>query len=136
MGIPAHLVKLNQWFIVITVFIGTISMQEILLLPFIFGLITIAFRINPIIYIGMKFSKKPLEMMVLEDIDQQIFNQWIVTVCIGLQLILYNIGLPLLSSLFGVMVICASSLAIIGFCIGCVVRYKYKKWRYKKNDDK
>jgi hypothetical protein len=133
-GIPSKLVKINQLLIITTVILGIFISKFLLLLPIVIGIITIVTRKNPIITFTFMFIRKDISSYKLEDKDQQIFNQWIATVLISLQFICYVLSLEKIGFFLGVVVITACSFALVGFCIGCVVRYKFIKWKYKKDN--
>ncbi|MCM3712823.1 DUF4395 domain-containing protein [Alkalihalobacillus oceani] len=129
MGIPKPLVQLNQLFIVITVTAGLIFSHWILLLPFLNGVITLLRKRNPLIEVTRPFLRKPLFSYIQEDRQQQLFNQWIATICLGLALISSLLNAGLLTLFFGIAVAAAALLALFGFCIGCTIRYRYLMWK-------
>ncbi|MBM7691727.1 hypothetical protein JOC77_001134 [Peribacillus deserti] len=132
MGIPKPLVQLNQSFIVLSVLVALVSYKLILLLPFVIGVYTLITKKNPIILIGKRFLKKPLSQYIMEDKDQQLFNQWIATVCLGLSLAFFQLGWNTLAYMFSIMVMLAAGIALLGFCIGCFIRYRYIMWKHKR----
>ncbi|RFU61257.1 DUF4395 domain-containing protein [Peribacillus glennii] len=132
MGIPKPLVQLNQLFIVLSVLTALASNKLILVLPFAIGVYTLITKKNPIISAGKMFLKKPLSHYVMEDKDQQIFNQWIATVCLGLSLAFFQLGWSTIAYVFSVMVLLAAGIALMGFCIGCAIRYRYIMWKHKR----
>ncbi|GAE93970.1 hypothetical protein JCM21714_3092 [Gracilibacillus boraciitolerans JCM 21714] len=132
MSIPKPLVQLNQIFILLTVLSGLLLSPYILILPLIIGVITLATKSNPVILFGKRFLKKTMKDYPQEDKAQQLFNQWIATVCIGLSILFFSIHISWAAYLFGIMVILASGLALAGYCIGCTIRYRYIMWKYKK----
>ncbi|WP_100399077.1 DUF4395 domain-containing protein [Bacillus sp. FJAT-44742] len=132
MGIPKPLVQTNQAFIVITVLLSLIFSIWILFLPFINGMVSLIANSNPVIRLGRNFLKKKPSQYVLEDPEQQRFNQWIATICLGLSLLLYFLGFPAISIAFSVMVLLAAGIALTGYCIGCTIRYRYMMWKYKR----
>ncbi|WEG12006.1 DUF4395 domain-containing protein [Pullulanibacillus sp. KACC 23026] len=134
MGIPRPLVRTNQWFIVITALAGVFITPFILILPFVIGVLTLIFKKNPIILLSKKFLKKPLASYIMEDKDQQLFNQWIATICLGLSLAFYALNIPVVGIIFSIMVILAAGIAIMGYCIGCTIRFRYKMWRYHRQE--
>ncbi|OZM57199.1 hypothetical protein CIB95_06960 [Lottiidibacillus patelloidae] len=133
-GIPSILVKINQMFIITTVTLGILINHHLLLLPIIIGIITISTKKNPIISFSFRYLRKDLATYTLEDKDQQIFNQWIATVLISIQFICFVLSYETLGILFGCIVLIASSFALAGFCIGCVVRYKYIQMKHNNKN--
>lgn len=132
MGIPKPLVQINQFFMVFSVLAGLLIHPSLLLLPFLIGVITLITKKNPIILGSRRFLKKPSSQYIQEDKDQQIFNQWIATICLALALLSFSAGWTAAGYAFGILVIAAASVALMGFCIGCFVRYQYMMWRHRR----
>jgi len=130
LNIPKPLVQLNQTFIVTTVLLSLIISQWLLIVPFTIGVVTLITKKNPLIQVGRNFLKKPVKDYEMEDRDQQMFNQWIATVCIGLSFFFFQLGFYILSLSLSVLVILAAGLALMGYCIGCTIRYRLKMWKY------
>ncbi|MFD1040112.1 DUF4395 domain-containing protein [Virgibacillus byunsanensis] len=132
MSIPKPLVQINQTFIILSVLLGLLLHPVILLVPFTFGIYTIVTKQNPIIMFSRRFLTKSFHLYKQEDKDQQIFNQWIATICIGLSMIFFYFNMNILGYTFSMMVVAASGIALMGYCIGCTIRYRYMMWRYKR----
>ena len=132
MGIPKPLVQTNQMFMVLSVLAGLIIQPAILLLPFLIGVYTLITKKNPIIFFSRRFLKKPANQYIQEDKDQQIFNQWIATICLTLSLLSFYVGWTAAGYVFSIMVIAAAAIALMGFCIGCFIRYQYMMWRHRR----
>ncbi len=133
-SIPRPLVRANQWFIVFSVILTWITGQEwILALPLLFGLSGLLFNINPIITIGKLFLKKDFSEYIPEDYAQQQFNQVISVICLALGLVGYLTGYVILATIFTTMVALAAFIAILGFCVGCFIRYQWLQFRHKKS---
>ncbi|WP_299093980.1 DUF4395 domain-containing protein [uncultured Metabacillus sp.] len=132
MNIPKPLVQTNQAFIVVTVLFSLLFYRWLLFIPFIIGVLTLITKRNFVIIIGQKFLKKPHSQYVLEDRDQQLFNQWIATVCLGVSLLSFYFGYELLGVIFSIMVALAAGIALMGFCIGCTIRYRYLMWKHRR----
>ncbi len=133
MSIPKPLVQVNQSFIVISVLSGLLFHPAILFIPFAIGVYTLLTKQNPIISFSKQFLHKPFEKYRQEDKDQQLFNQWIATVCLGLSIIFFYVNLTVLGFVFSLMVLAASGVALMGYCIGCTIRYRYMMWKYKRS---
>ncbi|TGB03845.1 DUF4395 domain-containing protein [Halobacillus salinus] len=131
MGIPKPLVQLNQAFIVLTVVVG-LFIPAVLILPFAIGVITLITRKNPVISFGKRFLRKPLNSYIPEDPEQQRFNQWIATICLGAALFFFTVNIPALGYAFSLMVMAAAGTALMGYCIGCTIRYRYMMWKHKR----
>lgn len=134
MNIPKPLVQFNQSFIIVTVFLSLLLNYWLLLIPFIIGVITLITKKNPLIQVGRKVLRKPLYEYKMEDRDQQLFNQWIATICLGLSFFFFQLGYFVLSISLSLLVILAAGLALMGYCIGCTIRYRYKMWKYHQAD--
>ena len=132
MSIPKPLVQSNQAFIVLTVILALVFHKAILLLPFLVGAYTLITKKNPVIQFNKRFLKKPANDYIQEDRDQQLFNQWIATICLGLSLLLFTLGATTAGYVFSIMVLIASGVALMGYCIGCTIRYRYMMWKHNK----
>ena len=132
MTIPKPLVQTNQTFIVVTVLAALLLHPAILLLPFAVGAYTLITKKNPVIQSSRRFLKKPLASYQQEDKDQQLFNQWIATICLGLSLVFFSFGIELAGFAFSIMVIIAAGVALMGYCIGCSIRYRYMMWKHNR----
>ncbi|MFD2923797.1 DUF4395 domain-containing protein [Halobacillus naozhouensis] len=132
MSLPKPLVQLNQSFIVTSVLLAFLVHPSILIIPFVIGVYTLLTKQNPVISLGKRFLKKPLHQYTAEDKDQQLFNQWIATICLGLSLLFHYIGWTVLALVFSLMVLTAAGVALMGFCIGCTIRYRYLMWKHKR----
>ncbi|WP_422124622.1 DUF4395 domain-containing protein [Planococcus sp. X10-3] len=124
MTIPKPLVQINQSFIVLSVIAGLLITPLFLLLPFAVGFYTLATKKNPVIIAAKRLLKKPADQYIQEDRDQQMFNQWIATVCLGLSIVFFIAGFTTLGYIFSIMVMAAAGIALMGYCIGCTIRYR------------
>ncbi|MEQ2528015.1 DUF4395 domain-containing protein [Robertmurraya yapensis] len=133
-SIPRPLVRLNQWTIVLSVILTWITQQEyILLIPLLAGLSGLIFKFNPIMKVGTLFLRKDPSEYIPEDFDQQQFNQVISVVCLALGFLGYLLGWTVLAVIFTVMVALAAFIAILGFCIGCYIRFQWQQYNYRKS---
>lgn len=133
LSIPKPLVQANQIFIVVTVVAALIFHKALLFLPFLVGIYTLLNGKNPVIQTGRKCLKKPAASYPQEDQEQQIFNQWIATVFLGLALLFFAFSIPTVAYAFSLMVVIAAGLALLGYCIGCTVRYRYMMWKHYRS---
>ncbi len=132
-SIPRPLVRTNQWFIVLAVLLTwTTGEYWILGLPLIAGLCGIFFGVNPIMRIAKLFLRKPMIEYIPEDREQQKFNQIIAITCLVGGIAGYVLHSYLLAYIFTAMVGLAAFIAILGFCIGCFIRYQWKQFRYRQ----
>ncbi|MGV2939084.1 DUF4395 domain-containing protein [Mesobacillus sp. LC4] len=131
--VPRPLVRTNQWFIVISVISTWLTGFEwILALPLLAGISGLLFGNNPVMRIASAFLSKKKSDYIPEDWDQQQFNQKIAVGCLTGGLIAYAAGLTLLGHIFTIMVALAAFIAILGFCIGCFIRFQWSKYKHKK----
>jgi uncharacterized membrane protein len=131
MTIPKPLVQINQMFIVISVLAGLLLAKPFILLPFVIGMITLSTKQNPVIQFSKRFLKKPLNEYIQEDKQQQLFNQWIATICLGISFVAFTFSYSIVGYFFSVMVIAAAGLALSGYCIGCTIRYRFLMWKHQ-----
>jgi membrane associated rhomboid family serine protease len=132
-SIPRPLVRTNQWIIVLSVVATWLTGQEwILAIPLVAGLMGLFFGFNPIMKFAKLFLKKEPSAYIPEEWNQQQFNQAISVVCLAGGLAGYAFGWNTLGHAFTIMVAIAAFVAILGFCIGCFIRFQYIQWRAKK----
>ncbi|MEC2057838.1 DUF4395 domain-containing protein [Peribacillus psychrosaccharolyticus] len=132
--VPRPLVRTNQWFIFLSVVITWISGQEwILTVPLIFGMLGLLVNFNPIMRFAKLFLKKKPSDYIPEEHAQQQFNQVIAVVFLGLGLLSFLMNWNLAGYVFTLMVALASFIAILGFCIGCFIRFQWQQYRYRRS---
>jgi hypothetical protein len=133
-SIPQPLVRTNQWFIVISVISSWLTgLEWILILPLLAGLSGLLFSYNPVMRAARFFLKKHPSQYIPEDWEQQQFNQKIAVICLAGGLVSYANGFIALGHFFTIMVALAAFVAILGFCIGCFIRYQWSKSRAKRH---
>ncbi|ULO05104.1 DUF4395 domain-containing protein [Paenibacillus sp. 19GGS1-52] len=132
-GIPRPLVKTNQGFIVISVLLTWLTGQYwILALPLAAGVLGLVFGYNPVIKLGAKFLTKERCAYLLEDAEQQQFNQSIAVFCLTAGLVSFIAGWTIAAYIFTALVAVAATVAILGFCIGCFIHYQWKMYTYRR----
>ncbi|WP_379127123.1 DUF4395 domain-containing protein [Paenibacillus sp. sgz500958] len=133
-SIPRPLVRTNQAFIVVSVLASWISGQYwILAFPLAAGLSGLIFGYNPVIKFAARFLTKERSAYILEDWDQQQFNQTIAVFCLAAGLISFAAGWTTAAYIFTTLVAVAATVAILGFCIGCFIHYQWKMYSYRRN---
>ncbi len=133
-SIPRPLVRINQSFIALSALLYLISSQVyFLILPIVFGISSLVLNYNPIIEFSKKFLKKPKNEYIQEDVAQQRFNQMLALTMFVLSFISYYLNIQWLSVTFAIMVFLASTIAILGFCIGCFIHYQFNMWKYRRS---
>ena len=129
-SIPKPLVRANQSVIVASVLISWVlsiwsdSFYLILLIPLLSGLSGLAFGVNPVFKIARRFLKKPAASYLQEDAADQRFNQILSVSMLGAALLNFMLDLPVLGYMFSAFVFTAASVALLGFCVGCFIRYQ------------
>jgi len=132
--IPQPLVRTNQWIIFLSVLLSLFTQQYwILLIPLLAGLGGLLFHWNPIMKLASLFLQKPRKEYRQEDWDQQQFNQIIAVVCLAAGSISFCLNWTIAGYIFTIMVGVASIVAILGFCIGCFIRFQWKRYQYNRS---
>ncbi|WP_102262780.1 DUF4395 domain-containing protein [Mesobacillus jeotgali] len=133
-SIPRPLVRTNQWFIVLSVLSTWLTgIEWILTLPLFAGVSGLLFGFNPVMRIARRLLRKQPSDYIPEDWEQQQFNQKIAVVCLAGGIISYASGLTTLGHILTTMVALAAFIAILGFCIGCFIRFHLSKYKHKKH---
>lgn len=133
-SVPRPLVRTNQWFIVISVLLTWITKQAwILAIPLAAGLMGLFFEFNPIMRAAKLFLRKHPSEYIPEEFDQQQFNQTIAVICLAGGLLSYLMNWTVLGYVFTIMVALAAFVAILGFCIGCYIRFQWKQLQYRRS---
>lgn len=132
--IPKPLVRINQSFVAINALLYLVFRQPLfLVLPILVGFTSILFDFNPLFVIGKKFLKKPMFEYIQEDKAQQRFNQILAFSMLVLSYFFSLLNLNILSIVFASMVFIASTVALLGFCIGCFIHYQYHMRKYRRS---
>lgn len=132
--IPRPLVSANQAVIILSVLLTWLfKIPYILLIPMIFGLLGVLFNDNPVMSIGKRFLKKPLDSYHREDPDAQRFSQIIAIVLLTISFIAFLFRLDLVGYIASAMVVVAATVAILGFCVGCYIFYQISLIKQKRN---
>ncbi|AYC30827.1 DUF4395 domain-containing protein [Paenisporosarcina cavernae] len=133
--IPKPLVLANQWTIVLSVLAALIFQNHwILIVPLVFGISQLAFGFHPIMKITKLFLSKPLNTYIQEDRDQQKFNQYIALTFLTIAIVSGIFHFTILSIISTIMVGLAAFIAIMGFCVGCFIRFQYQQWKYRRKN--
>ncbi|MFK9095422.1 DUF4395 domain-containing protein [Bacillus salipaludis] len=133
-SVPRPLVRTNQWFIVVSVLLTWITKQDwILAIPLLAGLMSIFFGFNPVMRLAKLFLRKHPSQYIPEEWDQQQFNQTISVICLAGGLISFLMNWNILGYIFTIMVAAAAFIAILGFCVGCFIRYQWKQYEYRRS---
>jgi hypothetical protein len=132
--IPLPIVTLNRVFLTFGILFALISQQIwITTLIFVILLPTLIFGKNfsLIYYIGSKLLRSQIKSAKYEDAALQRFNNTIAVTLLGISQIFFLITQPMIGWVFASMVMIASGVALLGFCVGCFLYYQFKIQRYK-----
>ncbi|SES30288.1 DUF4395 domain-containing protein [Psychrobacillus sp. OK032] len=133
--IPKPLVMANQWTIVLSVIVSLITQSAwILLIPLIANLASLLTGFHPILVIVKRFLSKPTNEYIQEDYAQLRFNQWLAVGFLFVASVSSLLNWTVLFNLATFMVGLAALIAILGFCIGCFVRFQYQQWNYRRKN--
>ena len=131
-SIPRPLVRVNQWTILLSTIATWIVHQPIILLiPLMTNLLGLLCNFNPVMNFARLFLKKKPSEYIPEDVIQQKFNSCIAISCLALGFIWFELDNPVMGYIFTIMVAAASSIAILGFCMGCFIFFQLNQFRYK-----
>ena len=133
-SIPRPLVRTNQWSIVLSVLASWFTGEAwILAIPLLAGIMGLLFGFNPIMRAARYFLRKSPSEYIPEDWEQQQFNQVIAVACLALGLISFLLDWTAAGYVFTAMVGLAAFIAILGFCIGCFIRFQLQQYKYRKS---
>jgi len=133
-GVPFPIVTLNRAVLTVGVLVALLTQQIwIITILFLIILPTTLFgkRFSLIYYIGNILFKKQIQNSQYEDAGLQRFNNTIATTLLGFSQISFLAGQSILGWIFASMVMLASGVALLGFCIGCFLYYQFKIQRYR-----
>lgn len=131
--IPKPLVTFNQWFILTTVILSLATgIYFLMAVPLLAGLMGLLFKWNPVLIVARRFLSKPAGSYPQEDVAQLQFNQSIAIACLALALFGFYSGLVVIGFVFAIMVGVASGVALMGFCVGCFIRFQWQQYRYRR----
>ncbi|MBO0600546.1 DUF4395 domain-containing protein [Sporosarcina sp. E16_3] len=132
--IPKPLVMANQWTIVLTVIIALLTQSAwILFIPLIANLSSLLTGFHPILVLVKRLLAKPANQYIQEDYAQLRFNQWLAVGFLFVASLSFLLNWTILFNIATLMVGIAALIAILGFCIGCFVRFRYQQWSYRRN---
>ncbi|PKO11390.1 MAG: DUF4395 domain-containing protein [Chloroflexi bacterium HGW-Chloroflexi-2] len=133
-GVPFPIVTLNRAVLTFGVLVSLLTQQIwIITILFLIILPTTLFgkRFSLVYYIGNILFKKQIQISQYEDAGLQRFNNTIATTLLGFSQISFLAGQSILGWIFASMVMLASGVALLGFCIGCFLYYQFKIQRYR-----
>ena len=132
--IPKPLVMANQWTIALSVIIALLTQSAwILFIPLLANLSSLVTGFHPILIIVKRFLSKPANQYPQEDYAQLRFNQWLAVGFLSVASVSFLLNWIVLFNISTIMVGLAALIAILGFCIGCFIRFQYQQWSYRRN---
>lgn len=132
--IPLPIVTLNRAFLTFGILFALISQQIwITTLIFVILLPAVIFgkKFSLIYYIGSKLFSSQIKSAKYEDAALQRFNNTIAVTLLVISQIFFLINQSIIGWIFASMVMVASGVALLGFCVGCFLYYQFKIQRYK-----
>ena len=132
--IPVPIVTLSRWVYVIVLLAGLILQQPwltTLVLALVLPPVLLGRRWNLIGIVGRKLYGAQLRTAPREDRRLIHFNNLIVVVLLALAQPAFLFGYDLVGWVLAGTVILAAGLALVGFCVGCIIFYQFKLAQYK-----
>ncbi|WP_404350360.1 DUF4395 domain-containing protein [Sutcliffiella horikoshii] len=134
--LPKPLVTFNQWFILTTVILSLATgLYFLMAFPLLAGVMGLLFKWNPVLIVARKFLSQPAGSYPQEDVAQLQFNQSIAVACLALALFGFYSGFVVIGYAFAIMVGVASGVALMGFCVGCFIRFQWQQYRYRRTSN-
>lgn len=132
--IPMIYIKINQTGIVLFVAIAVI-LQQLLLLA-VLWLIQLAgllfgLKANVFIQLARPFVQERAMRGEKQAMEMQRFNNILGVVFLTVSLAGFALGWTIAGYIFAIMLFLAAFIAILGFCIGCVMYYQFKQLRHR-----
>ncbi|MCM2604119.1 DUF4395 domain-containing protein [Rossellomorea marisflavi] len=132
--IPKPLVQLNQWSILFFVLCFWIfHVEHYLLIPLVANACGAFLGFNPIVKAGRAFLRNDASTYIQEDAEQQKFNSTIAVIFLAAGYLSSLAGWSIASVVFTAMVFISAAVALLGFCIGCFIRFQWKRYQYKRS---
>lgn len=132
--VPIPLIRANQWVMVLGTFISIATQSTIILtIVFLIALspVLLGSKGNLVFRLAKPLLQNKLVGAQTEEIELQRFNSIIAVMMIGVSLAILESTGHWIGWLFAGIVTVAATLAINGFCIGCVIYFQWKQWKYK-----
>ncbi|KAA0965636.1 DUF4395 domain-containing protein [Sporosarcina sp. ANT_H38] len=133
--IPKPLVLANQWTIFLSVIIALLTQSAwILLIPLIANLSSLVTGFHPILIFVKRFLTKPANQYPQEDYAQLRFNQCLAVGFLFTASVSSLMHWSILFNATTIMVGLAALIAILGFCVGCFIRFQYQQWHFRRKN--
>jgi hypothetical protein len=130
--IAQPLVRLNQIFISSSILLALgFNQLWILWIPLLANLSALLLNYHPVMALAKRFMPKDLSGYEQEDVADLRFNQTIVVSLLSSAILASGLGYPIVALALSIMVVTACVIALLGFCIGCYIRYHINMWMYR-----
>ena len=131
--VPQPLVRLNNIITIVIIAISWLAQLPLLIsIPTIYFGLGAFFGKNPVMLLGKVLLPKG-KSYVMEDKEQLKFNSLLAFIMLALALIFYYLSLPVVYYIFIGMCAAANLGSALGYCIGCVVRFQWKQYQYRRS---
>jgi hypothetical protein len=132
------IVNLNRWTLVISIIAGVL-LQWPLVTTALFVILLFAVTFGQRGSLIFRTGKKLIQLGILknneedegEDRRLMRFNNAIALTLLGLAQIAFLLGVPVVGWTLSLLVVVAASAALMGFCLGCVLFYRFRVYRYR-----
>ena len=137
-GIPAPIVALHRWTLVVGV-LGGLALRRPLVTTALFavvlGAVLFGRRGSLVFQVGRRLLAGPnaaaRRVGRVEDPRLMRFNNTIAAALLGLAQLAFLAGSPALGWACALLVAMAAGVALAGFCLGCFVYYQFRLQRYR-----
>jgi uncharacterized protein DUF4395 len=136
-NIPMPIVNLNRWTLVTSILAGLV-LQWPLVTTALFVILLFAVTFGQRGSLIFQTGKRLIALGVLkstgeegEDRKLMRFNNSIALTLLGLAQVAFLLGVPIVGWALALMVVAAASAALMGFCLGCVLFYRFRIYRYR-----
>jgi Domain of unknown function (DUF4395) len=136
-NIPMPIVNLNRWTLVTSI-IAAVLLQWPLVTTALFVILLFAVTFGQRGSLIFRTGKQLIQLGILKNNDNEgedrrlmRFNNSIALTLLGLAQVAFLTGVPVVGWALSLMVVVAASAALMGFCLGCVLFYRFRVYRYR-----
>lgn len=131
--VPQPLVRISNWITIIIIALAWYTqLPFLIIIPIIYFGLGAFWGKNPIIMIGKKYLPTD-KKYIMEDKEQLAFNSLLAFIMLVLALVFFYIGFPIIYYIFIGMCAVANLGAILGYCVGCFIRFQWKQYQYRRS---
>lgn len=134
---PNPIVNLNRWTIITSILAG-LALQWPLVTTALFLILLAAVTFGQRGSLIFRTGKRLMALGVLRSTDEEgedrrlmRFNNSIAVTLLGLAQVAFLFGLPVVGWAFTLLLVVAATAALMGFCLGCVLFYRFRVYRYR-----